>query len=376
MQSYNLSAVTAMRRPRRFFLLIRARPRVTVLPLVPILILGVMFIGATASAKASRQSSGSESHASTQATNPVPASANPALDNARSLLQDGHVDDAEHTLRDYLKEHPDSAEAHFLLGYTLFRKVQVDASKEVSIGDTAGQEAKSRDEYAKESLAEFTEGAKYEVPGAFELKVVSLDYVLLKDYPDADKWLTKSLEKDPSDSDGWYYLGRTKYNENRFSEAISAFQQYLKLVPKSVKGEDNLGLSYQGLGRTEDATAAYRTAIAWQERTLLQDAGPFINLGALLLDENHPQEAIPYLQRAVMISTQETRAHEQLGKAYERLKQFPKAQSEFEKALQLAPQNSRLHYMLGHVYQEQGLKEKAKVEFDRSAALKKANPDR
>jgi tetratricopeptide (TPR) repeat protein len=322
-----------------------------------------------------RQSIGPDSRASAH-TSSLPESANHELDRARSLLQDGHVEEAEHTLRDYLKEHSNSAQAHFLLGYVLFRKVQVDASAEVSSGSTSADEQKSREYYARQSLAEFTEGAKYQVPSAFDLKVVSLDYVLLKDYPDADKWLTRSLQKDAGDSDGWYYLGRTKYNENRFAEAIEAFQQYLKLVPKSVKGEDNLGLSYQGLGRTEDATAAYRNAIAWQEHTLTQDSGPFINLGALLLDENHPQEAIPYLQRAVTISPQETRAHEQLGKAYERLNQFPKAQSEFEKALESAPLNSRLHYMLGRVYQEQGLKEKAKVEFDRSATLKKENPDR
>ena len=375
MQPYNLCGVAAMRRPRRFLLFAPPCPRVTAPPVVSILILGVMFTGATASAKASSQSSGSESHASAQPANSVPKSADPALDNARSLLQDGHVDEAEHIVRDYLKEHHDSAQAHFLLGYTLFRKVQVDASKEVNIGNTTAQEAKSRDEYAKQSLAEFTEGAKNQVPSAFDLKVVSLDYVLLKDYPDADKWLTRSLQKDPSDSDGWYYLGRTKYNENRFTEAIEAFQHYLKLVPRSVKGEDNLGLSYQGLGRTEDATAAYRTAIAWQEHTLTQDSGPFINLGALLLDENRPQEAIPYLQRAIAISP-ETRAHEQLGKAYERLGQFPNAREEFEKALALAPQNSRLHYLLGQVYQKQGLTEKARLEFDRSAALKKENPDR
>ena len=372
MQSYNLSAVTTILRPPRllFFILIRLGS----IPFVPTLILGAIFMSATASAT-SRQSTGPESPASTHKS-PLPEPPNHELDNARSLLQDGHIDEAEHALRDYLKEHSDSAQAHFLLGYAFFRKVQVDASAEVSNGSTSADEQKSREHYAKQSLAEFTEGAKNQVPSAFDLKVVSLDYILLKDYPDADKWLTRSLQKDPSDSDGWYYLGRTKYNENRFTEAIEAFQHYLKLVPRSVKGEDNLGLSYQGLGRTEDATAAYRSAIAWQERTLMQDPGPFINLGALLLDENHPQEAIPYLERAITISPQETRAHEQLGKAYERLSQFPKAQSEFEKALQLAPLNSGLHYMLGRVYQEQGLKEKAKVEFDRSAALKKENPDR
>ena len=343
--------------------------------LLALLILGQVLCLATVAESAVPQSPiPKPSFVSSQ--NSAPDSADSPLAKARLLLQDGHIEEGEHTVRDYLKDHSASAEAHFLLGYALFRKVQVDSAAELKNGAATPQEERSRQEYAKQSLAEFTDGAKYQVPGAFDLKIVSLDYVLLRDYPDADKWLTRSLQKDPRDSEGWYYLGRTKYNENRFAEAISAFQKYLELDPKSVKGEDNLGLSYQGLGRTEEATAAYRTAISWQEHILTQDPGPFINLGVLLLDQNHAQEAIPYLQRAIAISPQETRAHEQLGKAYERLAQFPNAREEFEKALELAPQNSRLHYMLGQVYQKQGLTEKAKLEFDRSAALKKENPDR
>src|SRR5207253_7946429 len=78
-------------------------------------------------------------------------------------------------------------------------------------------------------------------------------------------WSSDVCSSDLSDSEGWYYLGRTKYNENRFAEAISAFQQCLKLDPQNVKAEDNLGLSLAGLGRNEEAAVAYNQAIAWQE---------------------------------------------------------------------------------------------------------------
>src|SRR5438105_15155245 len=113
---------------------------------------------------------------------------------------------------------------------------------------------------AKASLEEFTAGAKYRTPSAADLKIVALDYVLLVDYPDADKWLTKMLEWAPDDSEGWYYLGRTKYNENRFAEAIRAFQQCLKLDPQNVKAEDNPGLSLAGLGRNEEARSEEHTS--------------------------------------------------------------------------------------------------------------------
>ena len=300
-----------------------------------------------------------------------------ALSSARSLVQAGKFDPAEQSLHLYLDHHANSAAAHFLLGFTYFQEVHQKASPAEpgefsTVAVSSPQQTAAK---AKASLAEYTEGAKLRTPTAFDLKIVALDYVLLRDYVDADKWLTRSLHSNPKDAEGWYYLGRAKYNENRFEEALAAFQQYLKLDPRSVRGEDNLGLSYQGLGRTEEAVLAFKNAISWQRESLQQgNPGPSINLGALLLDENKPEQAISYLAQAAVIAPDYARTHEYLGKAYDRVGQLDKAQGELEKALALEPQSASLHYMLGQVYRKQGLGDKANGEFDRSAALRRESP--
>lgn len=270
----------------------------------------------------------------------------PLLEQARALLDKGSLKEAEVAVRQYLDKHANSADGHFLLGHILFREQKPQAS-----------------------LAEYTQGAKFHDPGSFDLKIVGLDYVLLGGYADADHWLTRSLERDPRDSQGWYYLGRTKYNENRFEEAISAFMRCLRLDPKNVKAEDNLGLSYQGLGRTDDAASAYRKAIAWQSQMLEKHFGPFLDLGSLLLEQDRTEEALSYLRQAVEISPQESKPHEQLGKAYSRLNELPKAQAELERAVALAPESASLHFMLGQVYRKQGMTDKARFELERGAAL-------
>ncbi len=300
--------------------------------------------------------------------------ANPALAQAKSLLRQGRVNEADRAVRQFLAAHPDSAESHFLLGHILFREIQTDAAGETQLEGIRILQANPKDgnfipEKARASLAEFTAGAKYHEPGAADLKIVALDYVLLGSYADADKWLTKMLEWTPNDADGWYLLGRAKYNENRFAEAVSAFQQSLKLDPRNVKTEDNLGLSYAGLGRNEEAIAAYQQAMAWQAQAPLKNPGPYVNLANLLLDQNRSAEAVSHLLQAVEIAPRESRAHELLGKAYTRLEQFPKAQTELEKAIELSPKSSSLHCMLGPVYRKQGLAEKAKAEFDLCAAM-------
>jgi Flp pilus assembly protein TadD len=307
------------------------------------------------------------------------------LSEAKSLFEHAKFSEADRAVRHYLKDHPDSAEGHFLLGHILFREIQAHAMLETQLqpqahGPMGGVKTLGRTpsdapdlnraaEMAKASLEEFTAGARFHNPSAADLKIVAFDYVLLGDYSDADKWLGKMLEWAPNDSEGWYYLGRTKYNENRFAEAIEAFERCLRLDPKNVKAEDNLGLSFAGLGRNDEAAAAYKQAIAWQEQSLLKNPGPYIDLGSLLIDQNRPLDAVPYLLRAIEIAPPESRTHELLGKAYTRVEDFPKAQTELEKAIELSPQTPNLHCMIAPVYRKQGLAEKAKTEYERCAAL-------
>jgi tetratricopeptide (TPR) repeat protein len=308
-------------------------------------------------------------HASSSESRPLDAD----LGEAKSRLEKDEANEAEHILRAYLAKNPGSADAHFLLGLALFKEI-----RETAIAPTvdkyaaktrSSSAANFREEKAKASLAEFSAGAKYRAPSASDLKIVAFDYVLLGDYPDADKWLTRMLGWTPNDAEGWYYLGRTKYNENRFEEAVRAFEQSLKLDPKNVKTEDNLGLAYAGLDRVDAAISAYRAAMEWQKDASTKNAGPFINLADLLLDQNRAQESIAYLREAIQIAPQDSKAHELLGKAYARLDEFPQAQAELEKAAQLAPENPNLPCMLGPVYRKLGQAEKAKGELDRCASL-------
>ncbi len=264
----------------------------------------------------------------------------------RSQLARGALPEAETGARAFLREHPSSAAGHYLLGSILFRETK-----------------------ARESLAEYTEGAKYERPSAADLRVVGADYVILADYGDADKWFTKSVEMDPANVLGWYYLGRTKYNENRFEEAISAFERCLKLAPNHVRAEDNRGLSLQGLGKYAEAEAAFGNAIAWQAQAAEKDPWPYIDMGSLLLEINQPEKAVPYLQQATELVPSSPKAHQQLGKAYLAMRELPKAQSELEQSVKLEPKSAPAHYILGQLYQKQGQSDKAKQEFARYSEL-------
>ncbi len=272
------------------------------------------------------------------------------LAEAQRFLRADKLNEAEQAARGYIATHETSADGHYVLGKILFLEKK-----------------------ARESLDQFTEGAKYRTPTAEDLKVVGSDYVVLGDYRDADKWFTKVVEWVPDDVQGWYYLGRTKYNENRFDEAIEAFHRCLQLDQTDVKAEDNLGLSYAGLGRNDQASAAYKKAIDWQRAAATQDPGPYLDLGTLLVETGKPAESFVYLMKAADLSPNDPKVHNELGKAYLHTDQLTKAQVELERAVALAPNNAPEHFMLGQIYHKEGFEDKAKSELARFSALNGAH---
>ena len=261
------------------------------------------------------------------------------LAEARSEVASGRVAMAERSVRGYLVDNPASADGHFLLGFVLFREQR-----------------------AKESLAEFTEGAKYRRPHAEELMVVASDYVMLSDYSDADKWFSEVVAEKPENADAWYLLGRAKYSLGDFVQSVSSFEHALALRPRYIEAENNLGLSWKELNHPEKAQAAFQMAIDWEGSTP-QDAQPFLNLGTLFADQDNPGKAVPYLEKAAELSPDNPKIHEELADAYAAQANLAKAQEELERAVALAPATSALHFKLARIYRKEGMKDRAQAEF-------------
>jgi Flp pilus assembly protein TadD len=267
------------------------------------------------------------------------------LAEARALLAEGKLVDSETSIRKYLRGYTNSADAHFLLGYVLFREQK-----------------------PKDSLAEFTAGAAIRRPVADDLKTVASDYVLLGAFADADRWFSEVLSENPQDVDVWYLLGRTKYNEGRYGEAASSFQRALALRPKYIEAENNLGLCRRELNDLDQAKAAFQNAIDWQG-SLPSDSQPYLNLGTLLVDQGDYETAVRHLSRAAALSPDNPKIHEELGIAYEAQGNLPKAQAEFERAIVLAPNTPGLHFKLASLYRKEGLRDLARHEFEICAKL-------
>lgn len=270
------------------------------------------------------------------------------LSEMQALLDEGKFREAEGALRVYLKGNDLSATAHEMLAYTLLRE-----------------------DKPADSLKEYTRAASIERPSATTLERVGQDYVLLGDWDDADKWTLRAVQMSPSDADAWYSLGRIRYSEQRFSDALSCFQKVLKLSPKSVKAENNLGLAYEAANQVDAAVAAYRQAIEWQDQGPHDQLSeqPLLNLGIILLHRENLAEAEPLLAKAAALAPKDPRIHEQLGHLHMQKADYGAAERELQEACELDPKSSSLHYLLGQAYRHLGKAQEAKAEFTMSARL-------
>ena len=265
---------------------------------------------------------------------------------AKQSLLRGQFEEAEKALRRAIATGAPCPDAHFLLAYALLRQNR-----------------------PKESLAEYTSAARLRTPTPEDLRNVALDYVLLKDYPDADHWIRRALLVNANDSENWYVLGRIRYSTGEFPGAVKAFDQTLLLAPGSVKAENNLGLAYEGLNQPDKAIDAYRLAIALGETSGKPSEQPMINLAILLAHRSDLDAALALLERAVILAPEDVGVREHLGHVYLERNELPEAQVQLEKAVALSPQDARLHFLLGQVYRRERISDKADFEFSRSASL-------
>jgi Tfp pilus assembly protein PilF len=280
------------------------------------------------------------------APQPQGAVAQAPVEDARKLMDAGDFKKASTVLRDFLQAEPKSAAAHEMLAYSYLR-----------LDDP------------RHSLEEYTRAATIERPSPLDLQNVAKDYVLLGDTASAEHWMMVSVKLNDKDPEGWYGLGRIRYTLQRFQEAADCFQRSLVLLPRSVKAENNLGLAYEGLNRTDDAIAAYRQAIVWQKNDPHPSEQPLLNLGIILVHEEKLEEARGLLTQAVAIAPGDSRIREQLGHLYLQRNELPQAQQQLEAAVVLEPKKPALHFLLGKVYHLEGQEQKAKAEFGLSATL-------
>ena len=147
--------------------------------------------------------------------------------------------------------------------------------------------------------------------------------------------LTRLNELHPNEAIYLYWLGRLDYDQRLYDNAVEKFKRVISMDPSSVRGYDNLGLTYDMMGLTDEALAAFARAVTLNRQLATPSPWPPHNLGYLQL----------------------------------RLQQFDQAEANLREALKYEPKFALAHYHLARALEKEGRSDLAIQEYKSAAAL-------
>lgn len=246
-----------------------------------------------------------------------------------------------------LERHPEAIEA-------LSKATELNPNNALawdSLGE--GYRAMTRQE---EATAAYRRAIELEPTYAWPYNNLALVQADQQQYEAALSLYEQALERHVSDQDravSWNNLGKVYYALGFRAEAITAYEEAIKLDPAYAWPYNNLGVVYAGQGDYEAALTLYRQAIA-RHNVNRDEAVSWDNLANVLTNLSRYEEAISAYRQAVDLDPAYFLSWNSLGNVYQGLGRYPEAIDAYLQAIELDPDSALPWNGLGDVYRAQG----------------------
>ena len=179
-------------------------------------------------------------------------------------------------------------------------------------------------------------------------------YYHMKKYEDAIRYFTRAnqLETPGTFAYPWHGLGNVYAVMGRTNEAIAAYKQAIALDSKFASPWNNLGFLYQRMDRPNDAISAYQRASALDPKS----AYPWNNLGSLYRQLDRLDDAISAYQQAIALDPKYANPWLGLGTVYQLMDRLDDAISAYQRAIALDPDSGAGRVSLAGSYRKRGQK--------------------
>jgi len=206
---------------------------------------------------------------------------------------------------------------------------------------------------------------------------LAMALVSLGDVSDARAQLSKLDQAHPDQPMYLYWLARLDYDQRLYEAAVEKLKKVVRLDPTSVRGYDNLGLSYDMMGLTDEAETAFATAVGLNRKQTQPSPWPPDNQGYLLLRVQKFQAAEESLRESLKYDPKFALAHYHLGRVLENLQRDEAAIEEYQSAAELDSKSTEPLYSLSLLYRRLGRtaeSDSALAEYRRRKALSNPAP--
>ncbi len=161
-----------------------------------------------------------------------------------------------------------------------------------------------------------------------------------------------------------YTMG-TLHRNAEWRDDITLWERTVTTSPNSARAWDNLGQSYEALGRFDDALEAIDTSLTIDEN----NAFAHNNLGIVFAEKGLYNYSIAEFLIAIELEPNYARAYDHLGLAYLRLNDTDKAIAAFATAIQLEPGLYKAYNDLGTALVYIGEMDRAELAFQQALKI-------
>ena len=339
---------------------------------------------------------------------------------AAALEQAGRNAEAEAAWRALVKVQPDNAEAYAHLGFLEARQERYSAAVplyrkamtlnpampglRLNLGLALFKGGQLKD--AIRTFDPLLKGQPASSPEALRLKtLIGMAHYGLGDYPAAIPYLKEATAGDPQNLPFRLLLAHSCLAAKQYQCVLDVYHEILLLNAESAEADMLAGEALDEMNDHAGATQQFRAAVKanpqepnvhfglgyllWGQNQYEEAARQFqaelanvpnhVQALTYLADANmkmnHPEVALPLIEKAIRIDPGLEMAHLDLGILYADAGRREDALRELKLAASLSPNDVNAHWRLARLYQAMGRKAEANVEFQKTKSLTKAADD-
>ena len=192
--------------------------------------------------------------------------------------------------------------------------------------------------------------------------VLSLSLDGQQKYTEAITSYQNALKLQANTPDLWFNCAIALTHLNRLDEAVNAYQHAIKLQPRFFEAHGNLGTILQRQGKLDDAIKSYQAGLKINP----QDARGHFNLATALRDKGELQAAVNAYQKAIQLFPNYTDAHNNLGETLRDQGDMQAAVNSYQAALALNRDHPNANYNMAEFLYLAKNYDQAIVHFERS----------